>query len=114
MGGVSRLRHAGAKLAPFAGVIGGLVGWAVSDQLGSSLVIDDCRRGTPLVMVAIGLGGLAVAAFGGLVAHRIWRRGAASEGRRFVALIGMGVAAALALAILYQTVGTLIIPRCLG
>jgi tetrahydromethanopterin S-methyltransferase subunit D len=103
---------------PWAGWIGGLLGWFVSDQGGTSLAQWDCRRAVPSVMLLIGTCGALLALLGGVLSLRVWRRlaGALDQpyagARRFVAVTGMLAAGIFLLAILFQTVSSLIIPQC--
>ena len=106
------------RLLPWSGWIGGLLGWLLSDQLGSDLAQWNCGRADPPTMIAIGIGGAVLSLAGGLVALRYWRR---MEGdltqpyagvRRFIALTGALAAGIFLLAILFQTSSALIIPQC--
>lgn len=107
------LHHARDHLPPWSGMIGAGLGWALSDQLGSNFIFDHCEAAHPLLMLLIGLVGLAIAIVGGLHSLPVWRDEPPS-GRRFVAGTGIGMAALFSVAILLQTVASLIIPRCYG
>ena len=64
-------------------------------------------------MAGLGLLGLALVAGGGLLSLMLWRRGQRETAtRRFLAAVGMMLAAVFAAAILWQTIGTLVIPPC--
>lgn len=91
----------------------GAFAWFVSQQVGSDLSFTDCRTNGPLQTGLIGLAALAVTLAGGLMSHRVWKRHERlHEGRDFAALVGMLVAALLAVAIVYQTAAGFIIPSC--
>ncbi len=110
-----RARKAGELLLPWAALLGGGIGWALSHQIGSNSVIDHCDGGRLALVLVVGLIGLALAGGGALLSLRLRRRGAAeSETRRFIALVGTLVAALLALAIVLQTVSALVIASCFG
>jgi hypothetical protein len=106
------------RLAPWAGWIGGLLGWMLTQQAGSDWVQWDCRAAAPGGLLAIGLGGGLLAMAGALVSFQIWRRLAGqldqphAGTRRFVAMTGGLAAGIFTLAILFQTVSGFIIPRC--
>lgn len=106
---MTRIRH-------WAGWIGGIAGWALSDQAGSELAQFDCVRAHPGVMIAIGLAGLAIVAAGCLAAWPHWRRETRGPDigmvHRFIAGTGLLAGAIFALAIVFQTVAALIIPQC--
>lgn len=103
---------------PWAGWIGGFLGWVLSDQGGTSLAQWDCTRAMPSVMLLIGTGGALLALLGGALSLRVWRRLAGAPdrphagARRFVAATGTLAAGIFLLAILFQTVSSLIIPQC--
>jgi hypothetical protein len=112
---VSRARRAAEHLLPWAALIGGGLGWALSQQIGSASVFDGCTPGTLTLVIGVGLVGLLLAAVGGVLSFRVWKRGdAESEGRRFVALVMSLVCALLALAILLQTLSVPVIASCYG
>lgn len=107
-----------SRLAPWAGWVGGLLGWALSDQAGASLAQWDCTRAAPPGMLLIGAAGAAIAIIGGLVSLGVWRRlaGALDQpyagARRFLGATGALAAGVFLLAIVFQTVSSLIIPQC--
>ncbi|GAO38850.1 hypothetical protein SCH01S_21_00370 [Sphingomonas changbaiensis NBRC 104936] len=99
-------------LTPWAGMLGAGFGWALSHQVGSDLVQDNCNIANPVVMILIGVVGLAIAAFGGLVS---WRAvGREEGGRKFVSFVGALMAALFSIAIFMQTVASLLLPGCFG
>ena len=106
------------SVIPWAGWIGGFLGWALSDQVGSDLAQADCTKAHPLLMVAIGLIGAAIAIGGGAIAFRHWWRTDHETDRpfagnhRFLAGVSALAAGIFTLAILFQTLSTIIIPQC--
>jgi hypothetical protein len=103
-------------LLPWSGIIGASFGWMLSQQIGSMQSFDNCRGTDPLLVLIIGLLGLALTTAGGWIALLVWRdRQSPSHGaRRFIAIVGAGLAALCAIAIILQTAASLIIPRCFG
>lgn len=106
-----------SSLAPWAGWIGGIAGWAVSAQFGTSFAQLDCAKADPLAMLLIGLTGGAAAIAGGLTSLSIWRRPGDlsrpyASARRFIAATGALAAGIFLLAILFQTIASFIIPQC--
>jgi hypothetical protein len=98
---------------PWAGLVGAGLAWALSHQIGSNAIFDDCRAGNPLFVGVVGLLALALAAASGFGSWRIWRRGGKeTEPRRFLGLVGALFAALLALAILLEIAASVIIPGC--
>jgi hypothetical protein len=99
-------------LVPWAGMLGAGFGWALSHQVGSDLVQENCKAANPIVMILIGLAGLAIAGFGALMS---WRSiGREDGGRKFVACVGVLMAALFSIAIFMQTAATLFLPACFG
>lgn len=116
MGALKRmLKSWGWHLLPWAGLIGGGFGWALTHQIGANLVQDRCQAGGPLTLALLGLLGLAVAAAGAFFSWSLWRKqDAAQATRTFLAALGLLAAALFSVAILFQTIAGFVIPRCLG
>lgn len=115
MGLGTRILHARHHLRPWSGLLGAGLGWVLSDQIGSNTSFGDCSVMSPLVALLIGLGGIAIAAFGGFLSLRAWRSEAPGvSARAFVAGTGVGAAALFSVAIFLQTAASLVIPRCYG
>jgi hypothetical protein len=88
------------------------LGWAASQQVGSELIFDDCSHGAPGFFLLVGLGGLALAMVGGLLALPAWRQEGARRGTRFVGALGLLFAAFTGFAILLHAISGFIIPVC--
>jgi hypothetical protein len=105
-------RSIAGHLAPWWGFLLGLPGWAVSLETGSSLSFDHCEAmgtGTALVIGGIGL---VLAVLGAALSFRVWRSEGEDGARRFIGLVAGSSAVLFAVAILLQTIATLVIPRC--
>lgn len=99
----------------WAALAAGATAWFVSQQAGSDFSIRHCHASGAMPVIVIGLLALALAGVGALCSYRVWDRERSGEaGTPFAALIGMLVAALLAIAIVYQSVASLIIPSCYG
>jgi hypothetical protein len=105
-------------LAPWAGWIGGILGWMLSDQFGSDLAQTDCTRADLPLMLAIAAVGAAIAILGALISLRVWRslpgdlEKPYAGARRFVAATGGLAAGIFLLAIVFQALSSIIIPQC--
>jgi hypothetical protein len=107
------MRHAKERLLPWSGLLAVLPGWALTHQIGSNTAFDKCAAAGPLPMALLGLAGLAILLAGALLSHRVWKRGdAETQSRRFLGLVGMGLCALFATALVFQTLSSFIIPRC--
>jgi hypothetical protein len=99
----------------WAALAAGATAWFVSQQAGSDLSFAHCHASGALSVLVIGLLALALAGLGAFFSHRVWDRDAAEDaGKPFIALIGMLTAGLLAIAIVYQTLASFIIPSCFG
>ena len=105
------LGKARGLLSPWAGFIGGGIGWFAAHQSGSDAAFSNCTGSGPLLHLVIGLVALLVALGGGLVGWRTGRRDGAVAWQ-WVAMVGSLFAVLMALAIVLQTTAGLIIPRC--
>lgn len=100
-------------LLPWSGFIAILLGWALTHQIGSNTNFDKCHATDPLPMALLGLAGVAVLLIGGLLSHKAWKRGdSETQARRFIGAIGTGMCALFALALVFQTISSFIIPEC--
>jgi hypothetical protein len=106
-------RHLKEHLLPWSGFIAVLLGWALTHQIGSNSNFDKCPATDPLPMALLGLSGLAVLLIGGLLSHKVWKRGEGeTQARRFLGLVGAGMCALFAVALVFQTISSFIIPQC--
>jgi hypothetical protein len=102
----------------WSGLLSGPLAWAISTQLNYSLVEWQCEHKLPIIpLAALALAWLAIA--GGLLSWRAWRRGGASfkperqiDTERFVATLGMLMAALFALVVIMQGSASLILDEC--
>jgi hypothetical protein len=96
---------------PWAGQLSGPAAWAINTQLGYALVPWSCAHGINLIPWVALIAALLAAA-GGLVSWRVWRDQAASDNARFVAVVGLLLAALFALVILMQGAAGLVFQGC--
>ena len=99
-------------IRPWAGIAAAALGWALAHQVGSDTVFDDCDAGGGFVILVC-LVGLAITLLGGFHSLGVWR-GADSEGRRFLGLLGALLSLLAAFAIILQAAAGLILPPCAG
>ncbi|MBU3077317.1 hypothetical protein [Sphingomonas quercus] len=102
-------------LQPWAGLIGGVAGWYLSQQAGSGMIFAQCTRGHWWSVALLGAAGLALVAAGAMLSYRRWQDGRTEQdGWQFVALLSMLLALLLAFPILMQTIAGLLVPGCLS
>ena len=108
-----RARQLLAALAPWAGLVVGLIAFAVVHQYGSDGSFNDCDTVSPgplLIVALLGLLACAASAFAS------WRamRGSGNEPSRVVAVISIGSAALFGFAIVLAIIAALVLPPCFG
>lgn len=105
-------RRKALDLLPWAGIAGAVIGWGISHQVGSNAIFDDCRDGGGLVLLVSAAGMIVtlLGAAGSLTV--VWSGDGNGGARRFVAWLGLLLAALAAFAILLQAAAGLILPDC--
>ena len=105
-----------SRLAPWAGLIAGMVAEIVHHQLLSDMLRYDCRLGTGNAGLLVGLPALALIGFGAWVSWASTRGGDPAlphhQTRRFVSTVALMVAALLSVGIVWQILATLLVPAC--
>ena len=105
-----------SRFAPWFGLIVALAGEALHHQVLSDMLRYDCRLGQPAngllaavaVLVAMGLGAwLSWEAVRGKEVEN-----AQDANRRFIARLSVMTAALLAVAVIWQTLATVVVPPC--
>jgi hypothetical protein len=96
---------------PWAGLALGTAGFILAHQLGSNATFQDCRVGSPWIVIAVTIIGLAIIAMGALGSWRIYARGGTTA-PRVIAAVSLMSAALFALAIILPFIAALVIPRC--
>jgi hypothetical protein len=98
---------------PWAGLIGGVAGWYLSQQAGSNLVFARCTAGYRWSVLLLDLCGLILAGAGALLSWRVWQEEEDSgSARRFIGLLALLLAVTLAFPVLMQVVAGLLVPGC--
>ena len=97
---------------PWAGLALGTTGYFLAHQIGSDSTFQDCRVGSPWVVVLgtlVGLGVIAVGAFGswGIYAARD-----EAPARRLVAVVGLLACALYTIGVALPFIAAMIIPGC--
>lgn len=97
---------------PWAGLALGTTGFFLAHQLGSDATFQDCRVGSPSVVILGTLIGLAVIAFGSLGSWRVYSADAETPARKLVATVGLLACVLFAIGVLLPFIASLVIPRC--
>jgi len=105
-----------AKWAPWSALVAGMLAEIAHHQVLSDMLRFDCRRGGPGPGIVGGVVALLVIG-AGIALSRASVRGVEREApharnRRFIASLSTWTAALLAVAIVWQTLATVIVPGC--
>ncbi len=97
---------------PWAGLVLGTIGYFLAHQIGSDATFQNCRTGSPGMVI---LGTVVALAFIGAGALGSWRVHAASadnQARRVIAIVSLLACALYATGVLLPLIAALVIPRC--
>ena len=97
---------------PWAGLALGTAGFFVAHQIGSDATFQDCRIGSPLIVLLGTLLGLAVIGLGALGSWRIYAARDEAPARRLVAVVGLLACALYTIGVLLPLIAAMVIPRC--
>jgi hypothetical protein len=103
-----RLRRA----QPVIGLLLVSAGWAVSHQVGSDAVFDDCSRTGSGFVAIVSLFGLLVVALGGINGWRAWQPRDPESGRSVLGIVVALLALLAGFAVILQIAAGLILPSC--
>lgn len=106
---VSRIRD---RLMPWAGIALGTTGYFLAHQLGSDSTFQDCRVGSPWMVIVGTILGLAIIAAGTLESRRVYADRDEDTARRTVAAVSLMASALFALGVILPFIASLIIPAC--
>ena len=103
-----------SALTPWAGLFLGALAWFFDQQAGAGANYWDCKLGGPLMLVGLAIVCAIVVIAGGVISWRA--RGIAGEDqagtRRFSGVVGAASAGIFLLAIVFDTLASLIVPAC--
>ncbi|MFL6732417.1 MAG: hypothetical protein ACJ8EH_09275 [Sphingomicrobium sp.] len=97
---------------PWAGIALGTTGYFLAHQIGSDATFQDCRIGSPWIVILGTLIGLAVIVLGALGSWRVYASEAESPARRLVAVIGLLASVLYVIGVVLPFIAALVIPRC--
>lgn len=100
------------RFMPWGGLALGTTGFFVAHQLGSDATFQDCRVGSPWIVIVGTIVGLALIAFGALASWRVYADRGEGPSRRTVAVVSVMASALFALGVILPFFAALIIPRC--
>jgi hypothetical protein len=100
------------RFMPWAGIALGTLGAGLAHQLGVDATFQDCRYGSPLIVIIGTIVGLVLVAAGALGSWRVYSSDGEGPARQMVAIVSVMASGVFALAILLPFIAALVIPRC--
>jgi hypothetical protein len=97
---------------PWAGLALGTAGFFLAHQIGSDSTFQDCRIGSPWIVIIGALFGLVFIAVGAIGSWRIYAVHGEAPARRLVAAVGLLACALYAIGVILPFIAALVIPRC--
>jgi hypothetical protein len=97
---------------PWAGLALGTIGFFLAHQIGSDATFQDCRVGSPLIVILGTLIGLSAIGVGALGSWRVYAAQDETPARMLIAVVGMLACALYLMGILLPFIAALVIPGC--
>ena len=97
---------------PWAALALGTTGYFIAHQVGSDSTFQDCRVGSPWIVLLGTLLGLAIIGLGALGSWRVYAATAEPPARRLVAVVGLLACALYLVGAVLPLIAALLIPRC--
>ena len=108
---MERIRYA---FMPWAGIALGTLGGGFAHQLGAASTFQDCRIGSPLIVILGAVAGWTLVCLGALGSWRVYAADGEAPARRMIALVSLMACCIFAIAITLPFIASLVIPRCWG
>jgi hypothetical protein len=100
------------RFMPWAGLALGTIGFFVQHQLGSDATFQDCRVGSPWIVIVGTLAGLLIIGAGALGSWRIFGAHAETPARRMIAAVSLMACALYAIGTVLPFIAAVVIPPC--
>jgi hypothetical protein len=97
---------------PWAGLALGTIGFFLAHQLGSNATFQDCRVGSPWMIIVGTLAGLAIIALGAFGSWSVFISHAEAPARRLIAAVGLLACALYFIGVVLPFIAALVIPPC--
>jgi hypothetical protein len=97
---------------PWSGLAIGTFGYFVQHQLGSDAVFQDCRVGSPWIVILGTILGFLIIAAGALGSWRVFASHSETPARRLIAVVSLLSCALYTIGTILPFIAALVIPRC--
>ena len=104
--------RARARFMPWPGPALGPLGAGIAHQLGSDATFQDCRAGSPEIVIIATIIGLLLVAVGALGSWRVYAGKAETPARHLVAVVSLLSCALFGIAIVLPFIAAMVIPQC--
>ena len=100
------------RFMPWAGLALGTLGTGFAHQLGADSTFQDCRVGSPLIVIIATIVGLSLIGLGALGSWRVYGSDRETPARRMLAIVSLMACGVFAMAVVLPFIAALVIPRC--
>lgn len=97
---------------PWTGLALGTTGYFLAHQIGSDSTFQDCRVGSPLMVIVGTLVGLAVIGAGAFGSWGVYAADTETPARKLIAVVGLLACALYVIGVVLPLIAALIIPGC--
>ena len=97
---------------PWSGLALGTTGYFLAHQMGSDSTFQDCRVGSPLIVIIGIIAGLILVGIGALGSWRIYADKGEAQARRMIAIVGLLACALYTIAAILPFIAAMVIPGC--
>jgi hypothetical protein len=100
------------RFMPWAGIALGTLGAGFAHQLGADSTFQDCRVGSPLIVIIGTIVGLGLVALGALCSWQVYGADGEPPARRMLATVSLLACVIFAIAIILPFIAAMVIPGC--
>ena len=100
------------RFMPWAGIALGTLGAGFAHQLGADATFQDCRAGSPLIVIVGTVVGLLLIGLGALASWRVYDADGETPARRMLAMVSVMACGVFAMAVILPFIASLVIPGC--
>ena len=97
---------------PWAGLALGTTGFFLAQQIGADATFQDCRAGSPWIVILGTIVGLAVIGAGAFGSWGVYAAHGESPARRLIAVVGLLACALFVTGVVLPLIAALVIPGC--
>jgi hypothetical protein len=97
---------------PWAGLALGTIGYFVAHQIGSDSTFQDCRVGSPLMVIFGTILGVVVIGLGAFGSWGVYAAPSETPARKLIAIVGLLACALYVMGVVLPFIAALLIPQC--